>query len=173
MSYLPSTMARMSIHEVTQRTAQPYVGIVTKVTMSTIYTVGDRLSELFAFLAARGVEPAGAPFWRYRVIDMERELEIEAGIPVAAPIDGEGDIRAGVLPAGRYVTVTHMGHPDELMGVTRDLLQWADAQGLTFDRADSPLGDTWVSRLEIYKTDPDEEPDMSKWETELAFKLAD
>ena len=30
-----------------------------------------------------------------------------------------------------------------------------------------------MSRLEIYKTDPAEEPDMSKWETELAFKLAD
>jgi effector-binding domain-containing protein len=173
MSYLTPIMARMSIHEVTQRTAQPYVGITANVTMSTIASVADRLPELFAFLAARGIEPAGAPFWRYRVIDMERELEVEAGIPVAAPVEGEGDVRAGVLPAGRYVTVTHVGHPDELMDATRDLLQWADAQGLTFDHADSPRGDAWVSRLEIYKTDPAKEPDMSKWETELAFKLAD
>jgi effector-binding domain-containing protein len=92
---------------------------------------------------------------------------------VAAPLEGDGDIRAGVLPAGRYVTVTHIGHPDELMEATRELLAWADGQGLTFDRADSPNDDAWVSRLEIYKSDPAEEPDMSKWETELAFKLAD
>ena len=173
MSYLTSIMTRMTNHEVTQRDAQPYVGVVTRVPMSRVYTVGDRLSEVYAFLAAREIEPAGPPFWRYLVIDMERELEIEAGVPVADPVDGEGDIRAGVLPAGRYVTVTHVGHPDELMGVTGDLLAWADAQGLTFDRADSPDGDAWVSRLEIYKSDPAVEPDMSKWETQLAFKLAD
>ena len=173
MSYLTSIMTRMSNHEVTERAAQPYAGTVTRVPMSKVYTVGDRLPEVYAFLAARGVEPAGPPFWRYLVIDMERELEIEAGVPVAGPVDGDGDIRAGVLPAGRYVTVTHVGHPDELMEATRELLEWADAQRLTFDRADSPDGDAWVSRLEIYKSDPAQEPDMTKWETELAFKLAD
>ena len=95
MSYLTSIMTRMSIHEVTQRSAQPYVGTVTKVPMSKVYTVGDRLTEVYALLAARGVEPAGPPFWRYLVIDMERELEIEAGVPVAAPVEGASDIRAG------------------------------------------------------------------------------
>lgn len=27
-------------------------------------------------------------------------------------------------------------------------------------------------RLEIYLTDPDEEPDMTKWPTQLMFRLA-
>jgi hypothetical protein len=30
-----------------------------------------------------------------------------------------------------------------------------------------------LCRLELYKTDPAVEPDMNKWETELAFRLAD
>jgi hypothetical protein len=34
-------------------------------------------------------------------------------------------------------------------------------------------GERWGSRLEIYLTDPREESDMSKWETQLAFRLAD
>ncbi len=34
-------------------------------------------------------------------------------------------------------------------------------------------GERWGSRLEIYLTDPNEEPDMSKWQTQLAFRLAD
>jgi len=33
-------------------------------------------------------------------------------------------------------------------------------------------GERWGSRLEIYLTDPDREPDMSKWATQLAFRLA-
>jgi hypothetical protein len=34
-------------------------------------------------------------------------------------------------------------------------------------------GDRWGARLEFYLTDPAEEPDMSKWQTQLAFRLAD
>jgi effector-binding domain-containing protein len=166
-------MARMSTPEVTQRPAQPYVGMTGRVTMATINRIADLMPPVFAFLAKRGITPVDPPFWKYNVIDMERELEIEIGVPVAEPVDGEGDVHAGVLPAGRYVTVTHIGHPNELERVTGELLRWAGEQGLRFDHADSPAGDTWASRIEIYKSDPDQEPDMTKWETELAFKLAD
>ena len=34
-------------------------------------------------------------------------------------------------------------------------------------------GERWGSRLEISLTDPRQEPDMSKWVTQLAFRLAD
>ena len=34
-------------------------------------------------------------------------------------------------------------------------------------------GERWGGRLEIYLTDPAQEPDMSKWVTQLAFRLAD
>ena len=58
-------------------------------------------------------------------------------MPVAAPgngrEDGGDEVISGVLPAGRYATVTHVGHPSELMGVTKSLLDWAAGQGLTWD----------------------------------------
>ena len=46
-------------------------------------------------------------------------------------------------------------------------------QGLTWDVTSSEDGDRWACRLENYLTDPGQEPDMSKWVTQLAFKLAD
>ena len=42
--------------------------------------------EVFAWLGGGGAAPAGAPFWKYNVIDMAREIEIEAGVPVAAAV---------------------------------------------------------------------------------------
>jgi hypothetical protein len=36
----------------------------------------------------------------------------------------------------------------------------------------TPDEERWGSRLEIYETDPAEEPNMSKWTTQLAFRLA-
>jgi hypothetical protein len=78
-----------------------------------------------------------------------------------------------VLPAGRYATLTHVGHPSELFGVTGALLDWAATQGLRWDMWPADGGERWGCRLEIFLTDPSQEPDMSKWETQLAFRLAD
>jgi hypothetical protein len=58
------------------------------------------------------------------------------------------------------------------MAATKALLDWAAEQGLTFDMTPGDDGDRWASRLENYLTDPSQEPDMSQWVTELAFKLA-
>lgn len=158
---------------IVERQAQPYVGIRQKVTMATLASVADRIPELFGWLGTHGGAPAGAPFFRYHVIDMERELDVEAGIPVAAPIAGDDTVRADVLPAGRYLTAAYTGHPDNLIWTTRDFLAWAADHGLAFDRRDTPDGDAWASRIESYETDPAVEPNMDKWTTVLAFKLAD
>lgn len=167
----------MSIHElspvVVERHRQPYVGIARSVPMTRIGEVADSQASVFGWLAERGVLPAGAPFFRYNLIDMERELEVEAGVPLATQIDGEGEIAGGVLPAGRYVTWRHIGHPDELEGVTGELLAWAADQGLEWDMTSGPDGERWGCRLEIYESDPEVNPDMTTWETVLAFRLAD
>jgi effector-binding domain-containing protein len=158
---------------IVERAAQPYVGITRRVTMRTIPEIADRIPEVFGWLAARGVEPAGPPFLRFDLIQMSRELEVEAGVPVAAAPAGDDVVRPGVLPAGRYATTVHIGHPDELIGVTANLLDWAAAQNLRWDMADTAEGQRWGCRLEIYHTNPAEVPDPARWETELAFRLAD
>ncbi|MFI9379715.1 DUF6596 domain-containing protein [Kutzneria sp. NPDC052558] len=169
---IDETRGRAMQPTVIDRAAQPYVGIRRTVTMQTFPEIADRMAGIAGWLAARGLEPAGAPFFRYLVIDMERELVVEAGFPIAAPVQGDGEVFSDVLPAGRYASVSHVGHPSELMGVTAELLAWLDGQGLRVDAESTPAGDRFASRLEIYRTDPRVQPDMSKWETELAFKLA-
>ena len=164
----------LSEAHVTERPSQPYVAIRAHVTMQTIGAVLPGLHpRVFAWLGERGVAPAGAPFWKYNVIDMAGELEVEAGVAVAAAVAGDGQIMAGVLPAGRYATLMHVGHPSELMAATKRLLDWAAEQGLSWDVTSGNDGDRWACRLETYLTDPREEPDMSKWVAQLAFKLAD
>lgn len=158
---------------VVEEDQQPYVAITGDVTMDTIPAIADRFGDVEGWLAGQGVERAGPPFFRYRVIDMDRRLVMEAGIPTAAVLDGEGEICPGVLPAGRYVTTTYVGHPADLVQVTGDLLAWAQAQGLRFDVQPGEQGEVWGARLEWMETDPEVEPDMSRWQTRLAFRLAD
>ena len=161
-----------SAPEIETRAEQPYVAIRAKVTMGEIAAFARRFGEVFGWLDSHGLAPAGPPFFKYNVIDMARELEIEAGVPLATATSGDDQMVAAVLPAGRYATLTHVGHPSELMAATKALLDWAAEQGLTWDVTPSEDGDRWACRLENYLTDPEQEPDMSKWVTQLAFKLA-
>ncbi len=169
----PVSVRLQSEPQVVERPAQPYVAVRAQVTMATIDAIADRIPDVLTFAADRGLQEAGPAFLRYLTIDMERELEIEAGVPITRPAEGDGAVHAGVLPAGRYVTTSHVGHPDELMGVTGALLAWAAERGLRWDVEDSPAGERWGCRLELYPTDPRVEPDMNRWTTELAFRLAD
>ena len=160
---------------VAERPPTPYVGVTQTVTMTTIAEIADQIPRVIESAVALGLTPAGAPFLRYDVIDMARELAIEAGIPLAddvPPGTPLGDLEAGVLPGGRYATVVHVGHPATLADATGSLLRWAADAGLTFDVRTDERGDVWGCRLESYLTDPRDEPDMSRWETELAFRLA-
>ncbi len=152
---------------------QPYVAVRGRVTMTTFARVADRLPEVFGWLAGRHLTPAGPPFFRYRVIDMEAELLIEAGVPVAEPVATDGDLLTDVLPAGRYVTTTYVGHPDDLIEITDRLLRWAEGQGLTFEQHPSAEGEVWGCRLEWLETNPQAEPDPARWQTRLSFRLAD
>ncbi|HUN33571.1 MAG TPA: GyrI-like domain-containing protein [Trebonia sp.] len=159
--------------EITQRAAQPYVGVSAWVTMATIGSVAHRIPEIFGWLGARGIAPAGPPLFRYHVIDMERELHVEAGVPVASPVEDDGEFRAGTLPAGRFAVMTHTGAPNTLVTATANLLEWGQARGLHWDVSETDAGQQWGCRVEFYLTNPAEEPDTSKWETQLAFRLAD
>jgi len=159
--------------EIVQRAEQPYVAIKASVTMETIGTVLSQLHpEMFAWLDANGVRPAGAPFSKYNVIDMQRELEIEVGVPVAEAVVGDQRFRPGVLAAGNYARTIYTGHPSGLVDATAALLEWAAKRGLAWDASDTPQGERWGCRLEVYETDPREEPDLNKWETHLIFRLA-
>jgi hypothetical protein len=85
--------------------------------------------------------------------------------------------------SAEHYLVGRMPHPPEIADALRDalgldgqgeyLLEWADGQGLTWDKTDEPDGEHWVCRLEVYNDDPREQPDWSQWTSDLVFKLSD
>lgn len=152
-----------------ERSAQAYVAVRAQATMQELDSViPQSIGEVAAWLAQQGVAPAGAPFVRYLVIDMEAQLELEIGFPLASALPGNGRIRAGVLPAGRYASLVYTGI-DNGIAANAALLEWGAEQGLVWDRWNTENGDAFGARLESFITNPDEEPDRAKWETEVAI----
>jgi effector-binding domain-containing protein len=154
------------------RTEQHYVGIRTQVPMSKFKIIIPQfLDELFAWLGKQGVAPAGAPFIRYHVINMAGNMDVELGVPVASAQSGDDRVRPGVIPAGRYAALVYSG----VTGIkgNKALLEWAAKNDIKWDRWEDANGDAFRSRIEYFLTDPAEEPDRKKWETEVAIRLAD
>lgn len=157
--------------EIVERPAVPTVGIRAQIAEDGIAAVADSLpGELFAWLGRRGIAPAGAPFFRYYRVDMETGIDLEWGVPVAAPIEGDGRVVAGSLPAGRYARLLHVGPFSGLRAATGDLLDWISARG---EEPDVSEDEVIGAHIENYLTDPRREPHSAKWETEILMRLAD
>jgi effector-binding domain-containing protein len=135
------------------------------------------LGEVYAWLGEQGLPPAGAPFIRYHVCvpvaSMTEKLDIEVGVPVAAAVSGDDRVCAGAFPAGRYATLLYTGDYSGLVEANAALLRWGAENGIIWDSWKAGNGDGFGARLETYLTDPQEEPDPAKWQTEVAIRLAD
>ena len=120
------------------RSKQVYMGIRTIAPFKGMSKVIGRLSDaLNAWMDEHKVKPSGPPFLRYHVIDMRGSMDIEFGFPVRKTLPDDGEVKAGVLPAGRYASLVYSGG-----GVSgnRALIEWVRAQGLDFDRWDIQAG---------------------------------
>jgi effector-binding domain-containing protein len=159
----------MSEPTVLERTEQPYVAIPIRATLREWGGVNALVPEVVGWLAARGIAPAGAPFYRHLVVGgLDERFSVEVGFPVAEPVEGDGRVVAGAKPAGRYVVAVHHGHPDGIAKSHQALVAWAGEHGVPLARD----GDVWDGMYESYRADPAVEPDPSKWETELAYLVS-
>lgn len=161
----------LSLPTIISRPAQPYIAMRRYVTLPFNEVADATFPALFGWLDRHAIAPAGAPFIKYNVIDMARELEVEFGVATAGAVDPDAETVSGELPAGRYAAITWVGPYTDLMEVNAVLIGWARLHQYAFDMTETDRGDQFAGRFEIYKTDPAAEPDPSRWETELLIKL--
>jgi effector-binding domain-containing protein len=168
----------MTEPQIQQREALPYLAIRSEVTDGVPAVADTAFPQLFAWLGQHGVEPTGPPFIRYLEVDEAGEpLEIEVAAPVNGAQQGDGPVRAGLLPAGRYATLLHTGpyrHEDvpDLTDAQAALKTWTEEQGIATGRP-SNRGMTLAACVEHYNVGPPTERDWTKWETELAYLVVD
>jgi effector-binding domain-containing protein len=164
-------MTTVSEPRIDTRSEQHTIGIRVQTPMKGMFQVVDKLyKELSIWMKEHLMEPSGPWILRYHVIDMEGEMDIEVGIPVSEPLHVTGRVTAGVLPGGRYASLVYIGN-----GYTgnKTLIEWGKANGISWDRWDDPKGDAFRCRYEAHLTDPKVEHRKTKWEIEVAIKLAD
>ena len=126
------------------------------------------LPRLAGHLLSAGGSFGGAPFGRYHA--WGETVDVEVGIPVAEPLDGQpplGDVPAGAigaseLPAGPAAVAIHRGPYDSLASTYDALREWIATQG----RVAGP--GPWES----YIDDPAEVTDPRGCAPRITFPLA-
>jgi effector-binding domain-containing protein len=158
-----------------QRPAQPYVAIRTAVSIPFGKHMPPLWNKVTAWLFQQGVTDFGPAIIRYLTTDMTKKLDIEVGFLVNQPLMGDSRVFADELPAGRYATLLYTG-PYRGNGVFKAnvaLIGWAKDNQIVWNTSDRNGAEWWGGRAEIYLTDPDKEKNTRKYQTELAFLVAD
>ncbi len=174
---LPTLQRRLTMNttepKIENRPEQPTVGIRTQIPHHELPNIIPQLlDETEAWLHEQGAAQTGIPFIRYHVINMEGDMDIEVGWPVAAGLTSSGRVKADVIPAGRYASLIYT---DVAKGIEGNsvLIGWAKEQGMEWDAWNVPAGHAFASRVEYFLDGPDDDPDPANWRTEVAIKLAD
>jgi effector-binding domain-containing protein len=156
------------------RTEQSYIAIPVTAPLFEWGKVNALIPEVLSVMDENKVAPDGPLFYRYLVAtDPDSLFTVEVGFPTERFVPCVGRARADTIPAGRYATLRHAGHPDRLRDSFAVLQEWIAEQGEEPDTAVVDGQCRWAGRFEFYLTDPKEQPDPYSWEIDLAWKLQD
>jgi effector-binding domain-containing protein len=172
MTAYPHLNGSLTLPRIVTHAAQPVLVRHAAIAMDELDSAGPAcLDAVQDWMTGQGTLPIGPGFFRYDLINMAGQMGMAFGYPVAPSTKGEGDILAETLPAGRYISVRHHGHPDELYDVTIMLIEWSKVRQIDWDVEETAQGDRFAARLELFEQSPGDPSD--DWVTEIRIRLRD
>lgn len=157
--------------KLTHRPAQHYAVIRFKAPIPFGDLVQPAHEEVLTWLKTKGLAPSGAPIIRYLTTDMSTKLDLEIGWPVAELVESDERVNCITLPGGRYAVISYFGpyEGDGLYKANGALIEWAEKNNISWSKVIMDGEEWWDARFESYETDPGEEPDPQKWQTDVVF----
>jgi effector-binding domain-containing protein len=123
-------------------------------------TLMTLLPRAYAHVQGSGAAPDGPPFCRYTDW-RESDCDLEGGCAFTGDVAPGDGVQIGSIGGGRALFALHVGPYDQLSNTHGALHSHLAEQGLEMTGAP----------YEIYITDPETEPDASKWETEVYWPI--
>lgn len=151
-------MSHLELVEIEPQPAAAMRGDVALADMPEFF--GRAYHAVMKAVTAAGVSVVGPPFGFYPSMPTET-VAIEAGFPISSAIDETDDVHNLELPGGTAIVTIHVGPFETLEGTYNRLMEWAEARGHRLAEA------MW----EQYLTDPEVEPDTSKWQTKIVWPV--
>ena len=152
----------------------PYEVVLKKVDAKTVASVrevaptysdiGRLIGKVFAYLGQQGIRPEGPPMGIYHDPEYrERDVDIEACVPITGPAQGGARVGVRELPAVEaMVSVVHQDSYDTISQAYAALMAWIEANGY---RIAGPSRETYLRGPE------DAGRDQASYVTEVQFPV--
>ncbi len=146
--------------EIKEKTAQPALAVRFKSSVEDLPAqLGRIYGSIIGYIQRNGGTTPLTPYVAYYNMDMQ-DLDLEAGFTVTEGISGEGEIVAGVIPAGKQVSCTHKGPYAASEAAYNEMTAWMQKNQCI------PTGVAY----EFYLNSPEEVPE-SELLTRIMFPL--
>ena len=156
---------------IVEKQERSYLGIRLSTPFGGMFAVITKaLKELRKWSKDNSLAEDGPYFVRYYHCDMQDIMDVEVGLMTNSGHTGQGHIKPGSLPKGRYATMVYRGNG--LRG-NQALMKWATDNEFKFDPLIPNAVESYVCRYEAYLTDYHIEPRKLLWDVELSIKIAD
>jgi effector-binding domain-containing protein len=119
----------------------------------------ENFPKIMGYAQENGASMAGSPTGIYFTWT-DTLTKMAAAIPVDKEVAGNDEIEYRVIPAGNALRVDHYGNYDEVGPAHYAMEEYANEKGYSLSFA-----------IETYVTDPEEEPDTSKWLTQITYPI--
>lgn len=150
--------------EIVEKTVntQPVLTITESVEYTKIgEAMGRMFGEVMAYIKKNNIKITGYPFAAYPDWDTTKLIKMEAGIPIEKPVKAFGKVKMSQIPGGKVVMAIHYG-AYETSNITHEAInKYIEEKKLVMNGA----------VYEVYVTDPQQEPDQSKWITEIYYPV--
>ncbi|MFP4383744.1 MAG: GyrI-like domain-containing protein [Spirochaetia bacterium] len=121
--------------------------------------LGESYGRIMQVMKEKKTFPSGAPFVIYKNDDMQA-LDLEIGFPVMKRVEGNGEVKAGILPGGVCAVARHKGPYSTIEKTYENLTAFIKEKGK------NPSGICY----EVYLNDP-EKTKPEKLKTDVVFTL--
>ena len=156
---------------IVEKAERPYLGIRIETPFGGMFAVITKaLKELRKWSKENSLSEEGPYFVRYYHCDMTDIMDVEVGLMTNSGHGGQGRIKPGSLPKGKYATLVYKGNG--LRG-NQALMKWAKDHEVTFDPLVVGAVESYTCRYEAYLTDYRLESRKLLWDVELSIKIAD
>ena len=151
--------------EVKELAGQPVLGVRFKTDMPDIgENLGRAYGTLFAHLGKMGEFPAGPPLSLYHDGEYkEEDADVEACVPTAKLLPGEGDVKGYELSGAKVASTLHMGPYEQVGDAYQELMLWISEQGY---RPTSPC-------REYYLVGPEQSENPAEYRTEVICPIVE
>ena len=156
---------------IVEKPERAYLGIRFETPFDGMFAlVTKALKELRKWSKENALSEESPYFLRYYYTDMKGVMDVEVGLMTNSGHAGQGRIKPGSLPKGKYATLVYRGNG--LRG-NQALMKWAADHGVAFDHLVAGEAESYTCRYEAYLTDYRTEPRKLLWDVELSIKIAE